>query len=186
MASSFGLPNDFLDGPAPALRKSKINFTNAGLPEYESSYAVLLDGVLTGEECRQMVTAAETTTNGQWERALINIGGGRQAMYEDTRKCGRIIWDNKELMAKVWARIAPAVPEIHRIRDWPDVTGGSRRDQTWVATRLNERARFLKYVGGEYFKGIDMKPLQSSSLEYQWLIYACSTLRRHVYNTYWD
>jgi hypothetical protein len=84
---------------------------------------------------------------------MINIGDGEQALYEETRKCGRIIWDSRELMARVWARIEAAVPEIHSIRDWPAVTGGARRDVTWVATRLNERARFLKYVGGEYFKG---------------------------------
>ncbi|KAF1970485.1 hypothetical protein BU23DRAFT_649497 [Bimuria novae-zelandiae CBS 107.79] len=124
----YKLPEGFLDGPAPALRKSKLNFVRAGLPEYSAAYAVLLDGVMTEEECNQLIAAAEGMTNGHWERALINIGGGQQAMYEDTRKCGRIIWDNPELMANVWAR------------------------QTWVMTGLNERARFLKYTGGEYFK----------------------------------
>jgi hypothetical protein len=147
------LPGDFLAGPPPALKKSKINFAKAGLPEYDGMYAVLLDGVLTPEECSQLIAAAEATTGGKWERAMINVGGGVQGLSEETRKCGRIIWDSRELMAKVWARIEATVPEIHTIRDWPAVTGAGRRDVTWVATRLNERARFLKYVGGEYFKG---------------------------------
>lgn len=154
MTSSCKISPDFLAGPPPALRKSKINFASAGLPEYTNAYAVLLDGVLTKEECNQLLTAAEATTNGTWERAMINVGGGQQALAEGTRKCGRIILDDYELMAKVWARIEPAVPEIHRLEDWPDVTGPATQDRVWVLTRLNERARFLKYVGGEYFKGM--------------------------------
>lgn len=154
MASPYTLPKDFLAGPPPALQKRKVNFRKAGLPEYDGMYAVVLDGVMTEEECGQLVAAAEATTNGEWERALINIGWGVQALSEETRKCGRIIWDNRELMAKVWARVEGAVPEVHRIKDWPAVTGDGSRKITWAATRLNERARFLKYVGGEYFKGL--------------------------------
>lgn len=79
-----------------------------------------------------------------------------QMMIEDTRKCGRIIWDSKELMARLWARIEDQVPEIHRLERWAHVTGNgpAKRNEVWKATRLNERARFLKYVGGEYFKGM--------------------------------
>jgi hypothetical protein len=75
-------------------------------------------------------------------------------LYEDTRKCGRIIWDERDLMAKLWARIEASVPEIHRLENWASVTGNGpqKRNEVWKVTRLNERARFLKYVGGEYFK----------------------------------
>lgn len=149
------LPDGFLDGPAPSLTKSVIDFKNEGLPEYEKCWAVVLDGVLSEEECRQLVVAAEAATNGQWERAMVNIGGGFQALYEDTRKCGRIILDNRELAAKVWARVEDAVPDIQRLENWASVTGLGpwKRKETWKMTRLNERMRFLKYVGGEYFKG---------------------------------
>jgi hypothetical protein len=149
------LPAGFLDGPAPNLTKSIINFKEEGLPEYEKCWAVVLDGVLSEEECRQLLTAAESTTNGEWERAMVNIGGGFQAMYEDTRKCGRIIYDDRELAAKLWARIEAVAPDIHRLENWPGATGMGpfRRKETWKMTRLNERLRFLKYVGGEYFKG---------------------------------
>ncbi|EUC41111.1 hypothetical protein COCMIDRAFT_107034 [Bipolaris oryzae ATCC 44560] len=148
------LPLGFLEGPAPNLTKSKIDFKEAGIPECEKSWAVVLDGVLTEEECETLIKGAEATTDGKWERAMVNVGGGMQAMYEDTRKCGRIIWDNEELMNKLWARIAPSVPEIHTLQNWVEVTGNgpTRRGETWVLTRLNERGRFLKYVGGEYFK----------------------------------
>jgi hypothetical protein len=154
MASTHKLPPGFLSGPAPNLTRSSINFTQSGLPDFDGAWAVILDGVMTAEECSQLVAAAEATTNGKWERALVNIGGGMQAMYEDTRKCGRIIWDERALMEKLWNRISESVPEIHRLENWVDVTGPgpAKRKEVWKATRLNERARFLKYVGGEYFK----------------------------------
>ncbi|KAH7086087.1 hypothetical protein BKA63DRAFT_401174 [Paraphoma chrysanthemicola] len=154
MASKFTLPTGFLQGPAPNLQRSDVNFSKGGIPEYEGLWAVILDGVMTEEECTQLVAAAEATTDGKWERALVNIGGGMQAMYEDTRKCGRIIWDDRDVMAKLWARIEGAVPEIHRLENWAEVTGNgpAKRKEVWNMTRLNERQRFLKYVGGEYFK----------------------------------
>ncbi|KAF2820186.1 oxidoreductase domain-containing protein [Ophiobolus disseminans] len=154
MSSSHTLPKGFLEGPAPNLKRSDVNFTKGRMPEYEGCWAVVLDGVMSKEECDQLVTAAEATTNGTWERALVNIGGGMQAMIEDTRKCGRIIWDDRDIMTKLWARIGASVPEIHRLEKWASVTGNgpAKRNEVWKATRLNERARFLKYNGGEYFK----------------------------------
>jgi hypothetical protein len=155
MASKYTLPSDFLSGPAPNLTKSKIDFAKAGLPDSDGHWAVVLDGVLSKAECEQLVAAAEATTDGVWERALVNIGGGAQAMIEDVRNCGRIIWDDRALMEKLWARIEGAVPEIHRLEKWASVTGNGpvKRSEVWRVTRLNERGRFLKYVGGEYFKG---------------------------------
>jgi hypothetical protein len=57
-------------------------------------------------------------------------------------------------MAKLWARIEASVPEIHRLQNWALVTGNgpAKRGETWKVTRLNERGRYLKYTGGEYFK----------------------------------
>jgi hypothetical protein len=153
--STYTLPDGFLEGPAPNLRKQpEIDFEYEGLPEYAEAWAVIIDGVLTQEECDTLIAAAEATTDGKWERAMVNIGGGMQAMYEDARKCGRIIWDNKDIMARLWARIESQVPKIHSLQDWADVTGNgpAKRRETWKVTRLNERGRYLKYTGGEYFK----------------------------------
>lgn len=152
--AAYELPKEFLTGPTPKIKKDRVNFAKGGLHEYADAWAVVLDNVMTEEECNQLVAAAEATTNGKWERALVNIGGGMQAMYEDTRKCGRIIWDDREIMEKLWARIESSVPEIHRLNDWADVMGNGpvKRKETWKMTRLNERGRYLKYVGGEYFK----------------------------------
>jgi hypothetical protein len=101
-----------------------------------------------------LVAAAESTTGGKWERAMVNIGGGRQRIDEDTRNCGRIIWDSPEIVAKIWARVEASVPELQRLENWPKVTGNgpTRRNEVWNLTRCNERMRFLKYSKGEYFK----------------------------------
>jgi len=181
MASKYELPEGFLSGPAPNLTKSKIDFAKEGLSDFDGLWAVVLDGVLSKAECEQLVAAAEATTDGVWERAMVNVGGGMQAMYIDTRNCGRIIWDDRAIMEKLWARIESSVPEIHRLEKWASVTGNgpTKRNEVWKVTRLNERGRYLKYVGGEYFKGT-------------FLCYGClrmllankltspSTLRRHI------
>ncbi|KAH6643109.1 oxidoreductase domain-containing protein [Boeremia exigua] len=149
------LPEGFLSGPAPNLTRTNIDLHKNGiLPGYTDIWAVVLDGVLSEKECDELIAGAEATTDGKWERAMVNIGCGQQAMYEDIRKCGRIIWDDRDLVAKLWARIEGAVPEIHELNNWPNVTGNgpAKRNETWKLTRLNERMRYLKYVGGEYFK----------------------------------
>ncbi|KAF2017770.1 oxidoreductase domain-containing protein [Aaosphaeria arxii CBS 175.79] len=153
-SNTFKLPEGFLSGPAPELTRTDVDWVKGGLPEYQRHWAVVLDGVLTEEECDQMVAAAEAKTDSKWERAMVNIGGGRQALYEETRNCGRIIWDDSDIVAKLWTRIQDAVPDIHQLKNWPNVTGNgpSMRHETWTVTRLNERMRFLKYTGGEYFK----------------------------------
>ncbi|KAL9105061.1 MAG: hypothetical protein Q9163_000074 [Psora crenata] len=123
------------------------------LPEYEGLYAVILDHVLTPTECGQLINAAEARTKGVWERAMVNIGNGKQVFDPYTRNCGRIIWDDRELVARIWARCNDAVPEIHQMVDRPRITGmGSlKRKEEWKLSRLNERMRFLKYGQGNYF-----------------------------------
>src|SRR5689334_2398464 len=113
----------FLEGPAPNLTRKDVDWVKGGIPEYEGMWATVLDGVMTEKECDLLVAAAEARTHGKWERAMVNIGGGMQALYEDTRNCGRIIWDNHDIMAKLWARVEAAVPEIHRLDQWAGVTG---------------------------------------------------------------
>ncbi|KAM3425686.1 hypothetical protein BST61_g7623 [Cercospora zeina] len=150
------LPDDFLSSPAPYIIVDRIDFAKSTLPCYAGLYAVILDNVLSPEECKQLISAAEATTNGEWERAMINIGGGRQELRTDARSCGWIIWDSREIVAKIWKRIAhlPEVREILRLQDVPNVFGNgpARRKEGWTFTRPNERMRFLKYVGGEYFR----------------------------------
>lgn len=88
---------------------------------------------------------------------MIDAGYGQQILDTTVRSCGRIIWDDREMAEKIWARVKGAVPEIEVLKDWPDwvdVTGkwACLRKEVWKMTRLNERLRFLKYGAGEYFR----------------------------------
>ncbi|KAE8133921.1 hypothetical protein BDV38DRAFT_257105 [Aspergillus pseudotamarii] len=155
-------PN-FLPWKAPPGAKcKKIDFATSDppLPEFKNRFAVVIDNILTEEECDELIRLAEASTltpqstTPVWERAMINVGGGRQRLATDTRNCGRIIWDSPELADKLLNRLMPFLKEleIDRLENRPLVTGLAGRNKTYGLTRLNERLRFLKYEGGEYFK----------------------------------
>ncbi|KAH9905381.1 oxidoreductase domain-containing protein [Xylariomycetidae sp. FL2044] len=150
------LPDDFLSKPAVGVTAEKVDFTKTPVPECVNLYACVIDNALSREECQTLVAAVEAHGQGDWGRAMINIGAGFEALYENTRKCGRIIWDSQDLATKIWKRVEdlPEVQEIRRLEDRPRVTGlgPMKRKQVWTLTRPNERLRFLKYVGGEYFR----------------------------------
>lgn len=150
------LPEDFLSKPAPNITVSRIDFSQTSLPEYQGLYAIILDNVLSATECDILVHAAEASTNGKWERAMINIGNGQQQLITEARNCSRIIWDSATVAMKVWNRIEhlPEVQEIVRLENVPRIFGNGpmKRGEVWKLTRPNERMRFLKYVGGEYFR----------------------------------
>lgn len=157
MASTpFNLPANFLSSPGPEKVVHTVNFKEVGLPEYDGLYAVVIDNCLTKEECNEIVRAAEATTKGKlWEQALINVGNGEQKLMTDVRDCGRIIWDDRDLVAKIWSRVKDCVlPDIEYVKNKPKVTGFGpmKRGQVLQMTRLNERMRFLKYEPGQYFR----------------------------------
>ena len=148
------VPHDFLLGPGrPKILKAVVDFERNKLPEYKGHYATILDNAFTKDECDTLVRAAEARSNGAWEPAMINIGGGEQILLTDARDCGRIIWDDTDLVERIWSRIEDSVPEIALLKDMPLVTGKwpVLRGETWKMTRLNERMRFLKYGPGQYF-----------------------------------
>lgn len=149
---SFTLSSDFLSEPAENISVRKIDFTKTSLPEYKGLYAVVLDNVLNKSECEDLVRAAEA--RGEWEQAMINVGNGRQMLVPDARDCGRIIWDDREVVARIWGRVKDSVPEIALLRVMAHVTGNgpTKRNETWFMSRLNERMRFLKYTKGQYFR----------------------------------
>ncbi|KAF5860768.1 hypothetical protein ETB97_001050 [Aspergillus alliaceus] len=159
-------PNEnstFLPPQAPTGAKwQKIDFATSSprLPEYSNLFAAVIDDLLTEEECNELIRLAEASTftpdstTPVWERAMINIGNGKQALATDTRNCGRIIYDAPELAEKLLNRLRPFLQEMRIVwvEDKPLVTGLAGRYKTYGMTRLNERLRFLKYEGGEYFK----------------------------------
>ncbi|KAL8688773.1 MAG: hypothetical protein Q9218_005397 [Villophora microphyllina] len=154
MEFTYQLAHNFLSNPGPEIKKKVINFKDTELPEYEGYYACILDNVLTTEECTNLVRAVKARNYGEWEHAMINTGYGKQELDPETRSCGRIIWDNQKLASKIWARCQDHVPEIHELKDRPDITGHGYLQQDWTyrLTRLNESMRFLRYLDGNYFR----------------------------------
>lgn len=148
------LPADFLSSPPPKPTKTKIDFYNTPLSEYNGHYAVIIDDAFTPAECAQLRKAAEARNNGVWEQAMINVGNYEQKLILDARDCGRIIWDDHAVVEKIWSRVRDLVPEIQVVKDKPGVTGRgpAKRKETMQMTRLNKRMRFLKYGKGQYFR----------------------------------
>ena len=152
-SSTSSLLIDALAKPGPSVEIQRVDFDKVGLRENSGLYAVILDNVLTAEECKLLVEAAESTC-GEWEPAMINVGMGRQRLILDSRNCGRILWDDRGVVEKIWDRCKEHVPEIGMLRDMPLVTGNGpvKRKEAWKMSRLNERMRFLKYGSGQYFR----------------------------------
>ncbi|KAH8428531.1 uncharacterized protein LDX57_006227 [Aspergillus melleus] len=157
------MPTEFLPAQAPAgVQCHKIDFTatDPPLPKYKGLFAALIDNVLTPAECEELIRQAEastvtsTSTTPTWERAMINVGNGKQALATETRNCGRIILDSPELAQKLMDRLMPFLRDfgLKRVENQLRVTGLAGRNKVYHLTRLNERLRFLKYEGGEYFR----------------------------------
>ena len=87
---------------------------------------------------------------------MVNAGNGKEVMSVDSRKSGRIIFDSPEIAQRLLHRLMPFVREceIDQIKDKPSVTGlgPAKRGEIYNISRLNERLRFLRYEGGDYFR----------------------------------
>ncbi|GIJ88955.1 hypothetical protein Asppvi_007883 [Aspergillus pseudoviridinutans] len=160
---SSSVAEDFLPPQAPSnATVRRINFLNTDppIPQYKDYNAVVIDNLLTEEECNELLRIAEASTikdtSGPptWDRAMINTGGGGQALDTVQRHCGRIIFDSSELANKLLARLMPFLKEVgvDHIRNQPLVTGLEGRGRAYRLSQLNERLRFLKYEGGEFFR----------------------------------
>ena len=158
--STFSPTADFLASPGPEIKVTRVDFDKTDIGEFRGAYAVILDNVLTPAECGQLLNLAESSSGGEsgkgnWERAMVNVGNNEQALITDVRNCDRIIWDDRDVAARLWERCKPYVPEVEKLHGNAEILGNGpvKRGETYVMTRLNERMRFLKYTGGEYFNG---------------------------------
>ena len=152
--------SDILTGPCPVVKVTRVDFEKTDLFEFKGAYAVILDNVLSASECAQLLALAESSSggsggHGKWERAMINTGNNNQELITDVRNCDRIIWDDPLIVSRIWDRCKPYVPEIEVLKGNAEILGNGpvKRGETYAMTRLNERMRFLKYTGGEYFNG---------------------------------
>ena len=168
------IPDSFL---APlkdpsAIKTKVIDFAKTPLPEYKDLYAVVLDNVLSRDECNQLLKMAEMSAgahtegneveNNGWVPAMVNAGIGREFMATDYRNSDRIIWDNKVLVKRLWERVlqGEGIKEyISKLEGekYRHVMGESMLRQgikSHVTEQgINERMRFLKYGPGQFFRG---------------------------------
>ena len=167
------IPDDFLAllADPSVIKTEKIDFEKTPLPEYKNCYAVVLDNVLSQQECDQLLHLTEQSagahrdndevSNNGWRPAMVNAGVGHEFLALDYRNSDRIIWDNHELTQRIWKRVLQG----RNIKDYLSVLEGkeycpvlgdwaAERGERWVITKqgVNERMRFLKYGPGQFFR----------------------------------
>lgn len=163
--ASIDIREGFLRGPPRNAIVNRIDFskTSPPIPKFKDNLAAVIDNFLTETECKELLHLAEESVTPQnsetgpaWERAMINAGGGRQVMSVGSRKSGRIILDSHEISQRLMDRLLPFMRDlgVDRVENQPLVTGlgPARRGDVYLRPRLNERLRFLRYEGGDYFR----------------------------------
>ncbi|XXH04217.1 hypothetical protein Hte_010631 [Hypoxylon texense] len=192
LSNDVNIPDDFLTSEPPdaePITFKQIDFENTVLQEYKGLYAVVLDNVLSPSECAQLLQLAEASvpdgkrnhgedgsgsTSGSasaWAPALVNVGGGYEVHTPDYRNSDRIIWDQQDVVDRLWARLE-RVPQIRdtlltleqkqqqRVVLRPGGGGGNRftprgpvvSTTQWDFHRVNKRMRFLRYGKGQFFR----------------------------------
>ncbi|KAJ5373847.1 Prolyl 4-hydroxylase alpha subunit [Penicillium concentricum] len=162
------IPEGFLRAPSTNATLHRLDFehTSPPIPSYKGRFAAVVDNFMTESECKELLRLAEQSTRTQlpdstlsppvWEHAMINAGGGRQVMSVDSRKSGRVILDSHDLAGRILERLMPFIREceLDRVQSKPLVTGlgPAKRGEVLCLSRLNERLRFLRYEGGDYFR----------------------------------
>jgi len=168
------IPKTFL-APLPdasTIKVSKIVFEKTPLPEYKPHYAVVLDNVLSKEECDQLLRMSEISVgahrdgdepeNSGWKPAMVNAGRNHEVLVLDYRNSDRIIWDEHVIAQRLWDRVmqAEGMKEYFSVLEgeayWSVCGDSMYEGQRWKVTKqgLNERLRFLKYGPGQYFRGM--------------------------------
>ena len=119
------------------IRKTKVDLPpvrRMGTKHTNDKLAFVLDNVLTEDECKALI---EETEEKGYEAALLNVGNGRQVLDTTYRNSKRCIVDSEDKAGWLWDKIKDFIPDT-----W----------NSYPVVGLNERLRFLKYEGGEYFK----------------------------------
>ncbi|EJT80675.1 hypothetical protein GGTG_00669 [Gaeumannomyces tritici R3-111a-1] len=99
-------------------------------------------------------------TKNPWRPALVHVGGGWEVRDKGYRNSDRIIWDQEEIVNRLWARLAQArglkivlanVTPNSRVLP---ASKAATRDLgvRWDFLRVNRRMRFLKYEPGGFFR----------------------------------
>lgn len=165
------IPADFLTKTprdSQPITASQIEWKNSVLPENGDRYAVVLDNVISKSECEILLGLAEASVpdaeeggeaeRQSWKPALVNIGGGYEILEANYRNSDRIIWDQQEVVNRLWERClqAPGIKERLSVIETDETILGPVRKraggQRWELRMLNKRMRFLKYGPGQFFR----------------------------------
>lgn len=117
-------------------------------PIHHSDRAFSLPGLLTGEECGQLIELAESKGFGA---ASVRTAGGAQSMPQ-VRNNERVLVESPEWVQRLWQRLQAA--------GLPDVAGQTARG-------LPKDLRFYKYSPGQRFKMHKDGPWTESGLTSQ-------------------
>ncbi len=171
------VPSDFLIADAPDTQPvtiTPVDWPSTPLPENDGLYAVVLENVLSPSECATLLQLAEASVpndherrgegGSPWQPAMVNVGGGFEVLTPSYRNSDRIVWDNPDMVERLWKRCLRAPGLEERLREIPgsdrSITGNARygqkkRDEKsrFVFHRVNERMRFLRYGSGQFFRG---------------------------------
>ncbi|KAK7229871.1 hypothetical protein V2G26_002041 [Clonostachys chloroleuca] len=158
------IPNGFLQGPsALPVILTHVPFASSPVPEYDGCFAVVLDNVISKDECQELIKLAEqsaTPANSDaegfcpWRSAMVSLGPGVEASAKGYRESDRIVWDEQEITDRIWARCCQAEglqDQLARVEEGGDSRVG-RPSRKWEFRRINARMRFLRYSVGNFFK----------------------------------
>ncbi|KAJ8069319.1 hypothetical protein OCU04_002975 [Sclerotinia nivalis] len=98
--------------------------------------------------------------NNGWTPAMVNAGVGYEFLSTEYRNSDRIIWDEKEVVERIWKRVlqGKGIKEdigVLEGKKWERLASlGIRSGERWVGANqgINERMRFLRYGPGQYFR----------------------------------
>ncbi|KAK0651562.1 hypothetical protein B0T16DRAFT_404177 [Cercophora newfieldiana] len=167
------LLNPFSSTPSPPSQADKdalARRTKANKPvlvTYESNPIPIPPP--SSPECTALLALAESSVadvsksedGSPWRRAMVNVGVGYEVFTPHYRNSDRLIWDRQEVIDRIWARCLRAEglrEQAEEVSGQPVITRGCKLERKreegsrWRFVRANERMRFLKYSGGEFFQ----------------------------------
>ncbi|KAJ7152631.1 hypothetical protein C8R43DRAFT_886118 [Mycena crocata] len=123
-----------------------IDFSAAGLPEYEDCYAIVLDSVLSKPELSSSCGRRKTSPRGQLPGSTVARAPRRLAFVDTSYRNGQF-----KLSQKLFSQLRPHFGAIEEIGEDIHIRDHGPCKQRWHLVRLNERLRFLRYPTGGFF-----------------------------------
>ena len=130
--ATIATPRTTAAGAAPVFDVEHLTLPRGACARHDA-VAFVVRGVLTPDECKAWVQRSEQQT---YRNATILGGRGKQRVDMAVRSSRRVMIDDVDAAAMVYARLQPHVPTA---------ISGQR------CVGLNERLRFLRYETGGYF-----------------------------------